>query len=255
MIDEEYLRKVLVGFKKPVIDYLLKDKDFLYKLESISSRKDLSEKEKIKEIRRLAYYYLRRFRFEEKEVSFLERGDIGSSAIIRYLEELMEKNNCFYILDVGSGLFPLTLDSWRVKPRIYIAIDKDREVIRKLEEFSGKLSQTNLIVARVDVARINDFRNFISSIDEKPCLTIYSRILHVLNRVHRINPIEIVNSSPSKIQVVLEPKTGLVKDTIIVAREKKFLLTIARKCVDLGLCYKYDFLDFPQDLGVTLYLS
>jgi hypothetical protein len=255
MSTEEYLREILLDFKKQAVDYLLRDGDFIAGVERILSMDNINEKEKAKRIRRLAYYYLRRFRLEGKEVSFIERGEKGVLAIISYLEELMMRNNCFSILDVGSGLFPTTLDSWRIKPRVYIAVDKDEDVVKKLEEFSRSLRDVVLRVVRMDVARIDDYRKFVFSLEDKPCLVIYSRILHVLSRVHGVDPLEMIYSTPSKIQVILEPKTSLVKEKDIASKEKKFLFTIAHRCVNSGICYKYDFYDFPNDVGVTLYLS
>lgn len=255
MDTDEYLRKIMLGFKKQAVDYLLRDKDFLAKAEKILCMDNIDDKEKAKRIRKLAYYYLRRFRFEDVEISFIERREEGIFAIISYIEELMIRYNCFCVFDVGSGLFPTTLALWKIKPHTYIAIDKDEGVVKKLEAFARSLNNVNLIVARIDVARIEDFRKFISSLSHKPCITIYSRILHVLVRTQKVDPLEIIYSSPSIIQVVLEPKTSLVKEEDIVDKEKKFLLRLAHRCLNSGLCYKYDFLDFPDDVGVTLYLG
>lgn len=255
MTTESYLRKALAGYKTSVIDYLMKNEEFMMKVNAILSSSKLSEREKVKKLRKVAYHYSRRFRFDDIDVSLIERGDKGLSELVQYFQELMKLTDCSSILDVGCGSFPLTLVSWNYKPQVYYAIDKDEKIINRLIEFSKNLKEVILYPVIVDVSNIDVYKKFISNLEIRPCITIYSRILHVLFRLHKIEPMDIISITPSRVHVILEPKFSLVKGTEILNRERNFLKKIANKCLESGICYKFEAKDFYNDIGIVLFVG
>lgn len=255
MDSDARIREILRGYNSSIIDLLLNSEEFKREAERILFSEGLSEREKVKRVRKTAYYFLRRYRFNEVEVSFLERGEEGVSAIIMYIERLLREHKCDAVLDVGSGLFPLTLGRWSVKPAYYYALDKDEGVIDRLREYSRTTTQTLLVPIKIDLSDLPKYRQVISQMERKPCLTIYSRVLHLLWRLHRIDPLEYIRTSPSKVQMILEPKTSLVRSEDISGRERRFLRGVAERCLKVGLCYRRELLDFPNDIGVALYLG
>jgi len=253
MSEKEKLREALRGFKESVVDVLLSDPEFVAEMTAILSASDLPEREKVRRLRERAYFYSRRFRLRGIEVAFAERGAEGVKAVGEYVQALMETLGCGVIVDVGSGLFPITVGEWAKKPELYYAIDKDPEVVQKLRDHAERAGLRCLKPILFSISTISEYKKLLASLEERPCIALYSRVLRTLWRSIGLRPLEVISATPARVHLVLEPKLSLVKGEEVAARERTFLKKLLRDCLSAGVCFDGELLDFPADVGLVLH--
>ncbi len=194
----------------------------------------------VKRLRKIAYYELRRFKVEgDTHLSLKERGE-NVKELISFISSVLAEERVEVMAEYGCGLFPLTLPMWGYKPRVYIAVDKSQEVIKRLEKAVDNLTPgVKLIPVRCDIAREGVRTPLVKAGFTMCDLAFFNRIIHVLERTSSTRATMLVDEVPAKIVVVSEPRVSLVKKNDITAREKRFLLRLASKLSNQGVISEY----------------
>ncbi len=208
----------------------------------------------LKDLRKKLYYKKRVFLTPKGHISLIEREGEGLKQIIERISSLVLKEKIDVIADYGSGLFPTTLKYWPNKPKIYIAIDNNKSVIEELKAYFKKnLTTTKLLVVYGDLSIQGPEEIIHDNHLPLPELSLYNRILHVLTRTKKTNPMELIERTPSKIIVVTEPRRSLVRGIDITSREKKFLLSVLKKSLRLGYVSSFKIEITPADVLAVAY--
>jgi hypothetical protein len=205
----------------------------------------------LKKVKMMKYYETRKFRTDGGlEVSILERG--------QYLEQLIERLTDTFkmiggkvVLDIGSGTFPLYFSKELPAGTVYIAIDSRKEVIEELNKAST--SHLKLIVIHSDACEI-DYKSLLSQFDIKRAdITLMLRVLSVIARTKKIDPVEFIESIPTRTLVVSEPLRSLVRKESVITRETKFLNSLARKLENRGIFAYHEIWTIGEEIFLFLF--
>ncbi|MEM0291872.1 MAG: class I SAM-dependent methyltransferase [Fervidicoccaceae archaeon] len=248
-IGEEFLNKHL--------DIVLKSREMKILLETLSRGKSSEDLRRLKEFkalvkkcRMIGYYEERRFRGSKgEEISIEERGS-DLEKITDRIASIFTHINGRTILDIGSGTFPIYLAKKLPAGTVYIAIDSRREVIDDLRRFTYQ--GINLIPVLCDASKA-DFRSILKDNGFlRADLALLLRVLRVLMRTRKIDPLEFIESIPASSILISEPTISLVKKREIRRRERNFLLTLARKIEERGIYANYELWSFGNEIFLFL---
>ena len=239
------------------VENILKSKEMkaLLKIPEVCSEEFVLRKlkvyrELVKKLKKIRYYERRKFRsLEGKEISIDERGE-KVFEVVDKVAEIFKTIGGVTLLDIGCGEFPLFLGNKLPSGTIYIAIDSRKEIIESLKAF--KSNGLKLIPVLSDATEI-DFRELlrkhgITRVD----LTLLLRTLRVLQRTRRIDPVEFIESIPTRALLISEPLKSLVKEESIERRERKYLISIARKLEERGIFAYYEIWSSGSEIFVLL---
>ncbi len=202
-------------------------------------RRTRAWREAVKEVRKRAYYTLRRFRPAGVEVPLQERSREDLEELARIICGQMEVLGTETVIDLGSGLFPLTLPLWPCRPRYYIAVERDTLAVEKLWEFSRGLPDVELVILREDLASPGLAELIGSQGAPLPGLGLVLRVLRVLVRTRGIDPVDWLSRLPVRGVVVSEPCRSLVGGDDITRREARFLRALGRRLVEEGFASQW----------------
>ncbi len=197
-------------------------------------RRTRAWKEAVKEVRKQAYYALRRFRPAGVEVPLHERSRADLEGLARIICSQLDAIRTDTVIDLGSGLFPLTLPLWPCHPRYYIAVERDTLAVEKLRRFSAGLSGVELVILREDLTSPSLAERIGGLGAPLPGLGLVLRVLRVLVRTRGVDPIDWLSKLPVRGVVVSEPRRSLVGGDDITRREARFLRTLGKRLVEAG---------------------
>ncbi len=264
-IEEELIKKTLEAFPR--------EKWFLIKKAIESEARASAEKialevdsrdyartsvfeNEVKRLRRIAYYALRRYSGEASIEPLAERG-AGIFDFINKISRIAYESKTRVLVEYGCGLFPLTIRSWLFKPRIYIAVDINDDVIEKLLESKNlieKESNVKLVVVKSDITVDGSLKPVLNAGYESVDLALYNRILHSIARLRGYDLItELIEKTPSNTIVATEPKVSLVKKIDVSARERRFLAKTARILEKKGVVSYHKMIDSETDVIIVFY--
>lgn len=224
-------KKVEKVMKSKEMQKLLKNIDICN--EAFDFKKLREYRELVKKLKKVRYYEMRKFRTPRgEEVSIEERGE-NIFMITDKIAEIFKKIGGITLLDIGCGEFPSFIIEKLPSNTIYIAIDNRKEVIEALK--SIKTGNVKLILVQSDASKIN-FKNLLNEYGiARADLTLLLRTLRVLQRTSGIDPIEFIESIPTRAILISEPLKSLVRGDSIDKKEKKFILSIARRLEERGI--------------------
>ncbi|MEM3379472.1 MAG: hypothetical protein QW397_01660, partial [Fervidicoccaceae archaeon] len=110
----------------------------------------------------------------------------------------------------------------------------------------------NLIPVLCDASKA-DFRSILKDNGFlRADLALLLRVLRVLMRTRKIDPLEFIESIPASSILISEPTISLVKKREIRRRERNFLLTLARKIEERGIYANYEIWSFGNEIFLFL---
>jgi hypothetical protein len=180
-------------------------------------------KDFIKKSRKEIYYDLRTY---QKGGSALE-SHVSTRERAPYLNQFLEQLDPFlskasHIIDVGGGLFPLSVDFEKYKNiKTYVWLDKDENSYQKLLKFKKNNSLNNLYLYKHSLGK-EPWQSYLPETVNEFDLALFLKLVPVLARQEK-GLLETLSEIPANRILVTGNKEAMVKKIDIEERERKVI--------------------------------